>query len=165
MVVSYEALRRGFIDPDADSDSEESDAGVADVDKTEFCEVAGFGAVPVSKAREMLADAFLKGVVADGTRVTHVKHFGRHRPAEVDTALMVRTILEQGDVRCDVSGCDRRAGLEWDHTHDFAKGGPTSEDNLRPLCRFHHREKTAGRLRRTGKRWSRAETPSERGPP
>ena len=136
VVVSREALLRGEVDRAAG----------------ELCEVPGFGAVPVSVARDMLPDAFLKGVVVDGTRVSHVKHFGRHRSAEVDTALLVRTLLQRGDVCCDVEGCGRR-DIQWDHTRDFAKGGETSEANLRPLCRFHHREKTAGRLARKEGRW------------
>ncbi|HUR50290.1 MAG TPA: HNH endonuclease signature motif containing protein, partial [Acidimicrobiales bacterium] len=48
-----------------------------------------------------------------------------------------------------------RRDIQWDHTRDFAKGGETSEANLRPLCRFHHREKTAGRLVRKDARWLR----------
>ena len=138
VVVSREALLRGEAN---------SEAG-------ELCEVPGFGAVPVSVAKAMLPDAFLKGVVVDGTRVSHVKHFGRHRSAEIDTALMIRTLLQQGDVCCDVEGCGR-TDIQWDHTLDFAKGGETSEPNLRPLCRFHHREKTAGRLVRQDGRWVR----------
>ena len=161
VVLSYEALRRGFANPDADPDAKESDAKEPDaeepdLDKTEFCEVPGFGAVPVSKAREMLADAFLKGVVADGTRVTHVKHFGRHRPAEVDTALMVQSFLSHGGLRCSVEGCDRTVGLEWDHEVPFAGGGPTSAANLNALCRHHHVEKGAGKMARRGGRWVRA---------
>ena len=142
------ALMRGEVDRDAD----------------ELCEVPGFGAVPVSVAREMLPDAFLKGVVVEGTRVTHVKHFGRRRSAEIDTALLVRTLLEQGDVCCDFEGCGRK-DIEWDHTLDYAKIRETTEENLRPLCRFHHREKTAGRLIRRGRKWVRSTELAERGPP
>ena len=137
VLVSHESLKRGAVDATAG----------------EICEVPGFGAVPVSVARAMLPDAFLKAVVHEGTRVSQVKHFGRHRPAELATALTVRTILEQGAVRCDVDGCDRTDGMEWDHVLAHAKGGPTSEKNLRPLCRFHHREKTAGRLVPENSRW------------
>jgi len=159
VVVSHAALRRGFVDPGSKADAAsaayaDSDVHVnLDAGETEFCEVAGFGAVPVSKAREMLADAFLKGVVVDGTRVTHVKHFGRHRPAEVDTALLVGSFLSHGGLRCSVEGCDRTVGLEWDHEVPFARGGPTSADNLNALCRHHHVEKGAGKVARRGGRW------------
>jgi hypothetical protein len=126
VLVSHGALQRGFVEPGSD----------------ELCEVAGFGAVPVSRAREVLADCFLKAVVVDGTRVTHVKHFGRHRPAEVDTALLGGGHLAHGAIKCSVEGCDRTVGIEWDHQVPFARGGPTSVENLDPKCRHHHRIKT-----------------------
>lgn len=46
---------------------------------------------------------------------------------------------------CNFPGCEmpaRRCDL--DHMHAFASGGCTDEDNLGPLCRKHHNEKTAG---------------------
>ena len=114
VVVSHEALRRGFVVEGSD----------------ELCELPGFGAVPVAAAREMLADCFLKAVVVDGTRVTHVKHFGRRRSAEIDTALLAQNVVGEGSLRCSAEGCDRQVGLEWDHVQPFAEGGPTSVDNL-----------------------------------
>jgi len=149
VLVSRESLERGTVDLDAG----------------ELCEIPGFGAIPVSRAREMLADCFLKAVVFDGRRVTHVKHFGRHRPADLDTALLVRTVLERGAVRCQVEGCDRPV-QEWDHRLDFAKGGETSEANLNGYCRFDHKLKGQGRLVERGSRWFRVESASaERSPP
>ena len=145
VVVSRDSLLRGEVDTDAG----------------ELCEVPGFGAIPVSRAREMLSDCFLKGVLVDGKKVVTVKHFGRHRPAELDTALLVRSVLQQGEVCCDVEGCHRQ-DIEWDHTNDYSKGGPTAENNLRPLCRFHHREKTAGRLVRGNGQWSRTSGVAQR---
>ncbi|MCZ7528040.1 MAG: HNH endonuclease [Acidimicrobiia bacterium] len=96
-------------------------------------------------------DAFLKGVLVDGTEVTRVRHFGRRIPAELRTALEVRSVLTDGDVVCSVEGCGRRAGLEWDHREPHADGGPTSYDNTQPLCRPHHREKTARDRARRGR--------------
>ena len=58
--------------------------GEVDSEAGELCEVPGFGAIPVSRAKEMLSDCFLKGVLVDGKKVVTVKHFGRHRPAELD---------------------------------------------------------------------------------
>ncbi|MCZ7526255.1 MAG: HNH endonuclease [Acidimicrobiia bacterium] len=114
--VSHQALRRGSLEPG------------------ETCMVPGAGPIPLERARELLEDAFLKGVLVDGTRVEAVRHFGRRIPAELRTALEVRSILEHGDVTCSVPGCDRRAGLEWDHHDPHANGGPTSYQNLQPLC-------------------------------
>jgi hypothetical protein len=140
VLVSRESLLRGEVD---------SEAG-------EICEIPGFGAIPVSRARELLADAFLKGVLVDGKRVISVKHFGRHRRAELVTALLVQAVLGQGEVRCVVELCGRTAGIQWDHRQPFARGGPTSSTNLQPMCGFDNREKEAGRVIETSDgRWVR----------
>ena len=140
VVVSRQSLLRGDVD---------SEAG-------ELCEVPGFGAVPVSVAKEMLANCFLKGVLVDGKKILTVKHFGRHRPAELDTALLARSVLGHGQVICEVEGCDHTARIQWDHAQPFARGGPTSEDNLKPMCGFDNREKEAGRVIQTSDgRWVR----------
>lgn len=34
--------------------------------------------------------------------------------------------------------------MDLDHTIPYARGGPTSQDNLTPLDRRHHRDKTLG---------------------
>ncbi|MGZ9826158.1 HNH endonuclease [Tsukamurella ocularis] len=39
--------------------------------------------------------------------------------------------------------CEIDHSTEYDH-HDPAAGGPTTADNLQPLCKAHHRLKTAG---------------------
>jgi hypothetical protein len=139
VVVSHEALRRGFVAPESE----------------ELCEVVGFGAIPVSRARALLPDAFLKGVVADGTRITHVKHFGRHRPAEVDTALLTSAVLGKGRIECCVEGCGRSVGIEWDHAEPFAKGGPTSVSNLNPMCDYDNNLKERRMVVERNGRWLR----------
>ena len=140
VVVSRESLIRGEVDTEAG----------------ELCEVPGFGAIPVSRAREMLSDCFLKGVLVDGTKIVTVKHFGRHRPAELDTALLVRSVLQHGQVMCMVEQCDQTAWIQWDHARPFALGGPTAEWNINPMCGFDNREKEAGRVVETaGGRWVR----------
>ena len=53
----------------------------------EVCQVIGGGPVPVELARELGKDAFLKAVLHDGVAVHTIKHFGRHFPAELRTAL------------------------------------------------------------------------------
>jgi hypothetical protein len=53
----------------------------------ERCHLPGVGPVPVEVARRVAGDAFLKGVLIDGVEIVNVKHFGRHIPAEVRTAL------------------------------------------------------------------------------
>jgi hypothetical protein len=119
---------------------------VAGGEAGEVCAIEGVGDIPVAVARQMLDDAFLKGVLVDGTEVRRVRHFGHRASAAVRTALRVEAVLNGGRVECAVAGCDRRAGIEWDHIEPHARGGPTEVANLQPLCRGHHREKTAGRL-------------------
>ena len=151
VVVSRDSLLRGEVDREAG----------------ELCEVPEFGAVPVSVAREMLADCFLKGVLVDGTKVVTVKHFGRYRPAELDTALLVRSVLIDGQVICIVEGCGQTARMQWDHIDEFGRGGPTAEWNLNPMCGFDNREKHAGRVVQTSDgRWVRTGVVAEtRNPP
>ena len=81
-----------------------------------------------------------------------MKHFGRHRPAEVDTALVVQSFLAEGKVKCVVERCDHTA-VEWDHKQPFARGGPTSSTNIQPMCRFDNLEKEAGRVVETPDGW------------
>ena len=63
---------------------------------------------------------------------------GRHVPAEIRRAVWRR------DAGCctfeDSSGrrCCERAGLELHHEHAFARGGPTTLENLRLMCRAHN---------------------------
>jgi hypothetical protein len=115
-----------------------------------LCMVRGGGPVPVERVREAVAlGAFVKAVVHEGTEIRAVKHFGRRRPAVLQTALEARAVRRDGDVYCDEDGCDRTLGLEWDHDQPVAAHGPTSYDNLKPRCRPHHRDKTERDRRRS----------------
>jgi len=102
----------------------------------ERCEIPGVGPVPLSVARELFGDCFVKFVISDGIDVRTVVHYGRSIPAHLKTALQFR------DRCCVVPGCGRTFGLEYDHIVEFAKGGPTTLDNLCRLCRPHHGLKT-----------------------
>lgn len=102
----------------------------------EICEIRGIGPIPVTVAKTWLADAFLKGVLIDGVDITLVKHFGRHCPAEV------RTALTEIHPACAIDGCNRSSRLELDHRNPYALGGEHSIANTQPLCALHHREKT-----------------------
>jgi hypothetical protein len=124
--VSYDALRRGHVE-----------AG-------QVCRLETGDDVPVSVARSLLDDAFLKAVSVDGDEVRTVKHFGRRIPAAVRTALHAEAMLRHGEVRCSVAGCDRAAGLQWHHVEPHARGGPTSVRNLEPRCPHDHRREHAG---------------------
>ena len=69
----------------------------------------------------------------------------------------LRQALEQRDRVCVVPGCGIASGLEIDHLVPFAKGGPTSIENLQRLCKHHHRLKTTGRATLT--RWETQDGP------
>jgi hypothetical protein len=125
--VSYDALRRGHVEPG------------------ETCRLENGDDVPVRVARSLLDDAFVKGVLVDGTEVRRVKHYGRRIPAAVRTALHTEAVLRDGVVRCTAEACDRTAGLEWHHVEPHARGGPTSINNLAACCPYHHRRAHAGR--------------------
>ena len=102
-----------------------------------MCEIPGVGPVPVSTARALLPEAFVKVIVSDGVDVLSVTHVGRGIPSHV------RSAIEERDPTCVVPGCDVAVGLEIDHWQtDFGKGGPTALANLARLCHPHHFMKT-----------------------
>jgi hypothetical protein len=130
--------------------------GYADADET--CHVVGGGPLPVSVARDLAGEAFVKLVLHDGVDILAVKHIGRRRSAELDTALRLGPPLAFEGLVCCEDGCDRRYHLELDHVDPVANGGGTTYENLQPRCWPHHRKKTerdraAGRLgaRSTGR--------------
>ena len=51
----------------------------------------------------------------------------------------LRRFIETRDQHCRAPGCRRPAHrCDLDHTHEYARGGATTADNLAALCRFHH---------------------------
>jgi hypothetical protein len=107
------------------------------VEGGEVCEIPGVGPVPVSTARALLPEAFLKIFVIDGVDVVSVCHVGRALSAHV------RSAIEERDPTCVVPGCDVAVGLEIDHWEtDYADGGVTALTNLARLCHSHHAMKT-----------------------
>ena len=108
----------------------------------EPCHIIGGGPIPVSLARELGKDAFLKAVLHDGTEIHTIAHFGRRYPAVLRTALTLGAPSEFEGPVCSDPGCDRRYHLERDHIDPCANGGETSYENLTPRCWPHHRTKT-----------------------
>jgi hypothetical protein len=106
------------------------------------CHIVGGGPIPVTLARELARDAFLKVVLHDGVAIHTVAHLGRRISAEVRTALELGGLPDLDGIVCIEEGCDRRYHLEWDHRDPLANGGPTSYENLEPRCKAHHWEKT-----------------------
>lgn len=113
----------------------------------EVCHIVGGGPIPVDLAKDLGRDAFLKAVLHDGVNIHTVCHFGRHRPAALQTALDLGPAPEFTGRAC--VDCGRRYGLEYDHTDPVNNRGPTSYQNLKPRCYLDHKEKTE-RDRRAG---------------
>lgn len=113
----------------------------------EPCHIVGGGPIPVDLAKELSKDAFIKAVLHDGVAIHTVSHFGRHRPAHLQTALDLGPAPDFTGARC--VDCGRRYGLQWDHLDPVANFGPTSYENLQARCYIDHHEKTE-RDRRAG---------------
>ncbi len=108
----------------------------------EPCHIVGGGPAPVSTVRERIDDAFVKALLHDGVNILEVAHHGRHRPAELNTALELGAAPGFDAVTCAEPGCNRQFGLQWDHKDPCANGGLTTLGNMQPLCTPHHCEKT-----------------------
>jgi hypothetical protein len=105
----------------------------------EICEIEGIGPVPVEAVTELLGEASMEFLVREGTDVRTVTKASRDLAQKTATALMAR------DRTCVVPGCGKRLGLEGDHCNtSYAKGGPTTIENLARLCGPHHAMKTYG---------------------
>ena len=131
--VDHAALLRGHVEGD------------------ETCEIDGLGPVPVSDVERLMADPILTVLRTKGTEVL---------AASTSTRVIRRSLrqaIEQRDRVCVVPGCGIASGLEIDHLVPFAKGGPTSIENLQRLCKHHHRLKTTGRATLT--RWETRDGP------
>jgi hypothetical protein len=108
----------------------------------EPCHIIGGGPIPVSLAKELGRDAFLKAVLHTGTEIHTIAHYGRHWPAVVRTALDLGAPPEFNGTVCAAPGCDRRYHLQEDHIDPLANGGLTSYVNRQKLCPPDHRVKT-----------------------
>jgi hypothetical protein len=106
----------------------------------EACHIIDGGPIPVRVAKELGKDAFLKAVLHDGVAVHTVKHFGRHLPGELRSALDLGPV--PGFTGAECADCGRRFGLEYDHVNPLANQGPTAYSNLQPRCWADHQAKT-----------------------
>ena len=119
----------------------------------ESCHIVGGGPIPVSLAKDLSRDAFLKAVLHNGIDINTIAHFGRRWPAVLRTALELGGPPHFDGRVCAAPGCDRRYHLQDDHIDPVANGGLTSYVNNQGLCPPDHRIKTeqdrkAGLLRR-----------------
>jgi hypothetical protein len=99
-------------------------------------ELRGYGPISAGVARKIAADGVWRRLLTDpvsGTLLDYGRSTYRARDALADH---VRT----RDVTCVFPGCRRPASAcDLDHNLAYHEGGPTSHDNLGPLCRHHHR--------------------------
>ncbi len=104
-------------------------------------ELAGYGAIPVTLARRLAAEGqWQRQFVGAARDWLPAADLPGYRP----TAELRRRVLARHPV-CRFPGCAvpaRRCDI--DHAQAYTAGGPTSLDNLGPLCRRHHRAKTHG---------------------
>jgi hypothetical protein len=115
--VDYAAFCRGIVEGD------------------ELCEIDGFGPVPVSVARQFAEEAFVVGLLTQGTDVVKLNHFGRQPNA------LQQSLLEWKAKWCQVLGCTRTK-LERDHGDGWANTHETRADDLWGFCCHHHDLKT-----------------------
>jgi hypothetical protein len=87
------------------------------------CELEDGTAVSPETARRLACDASL---VRNGRKTRAIP------PA-------MRRALRSRDRGCRFPGCENRRFLDAHHIHHWARGGPTSTQNLLLLCRRHHR--------------------------
>ena len=102
-------------------------------------QLAGYGAIPASVARELAADGKWKRFITD-PQTGNLLDYGR-QSYEPPQALI--DFLIARDRTCRFPGCRRSAALsDLDHAQSWESGGKTSPENLGALCRRHHRLKT-----------------------
>ena len=104
-------------------------------------ELLGYGPIPASDVRKMLAEgsAVLRRLVNDpitGTLLDYGR--SRYQPDE-----LLRAFLAARDLTCRYPGCTRNAvWCDDEHCLSFDDGGETSTSNCCLMCRRHHRRKT-----------------------
>ena len=106
----------------------------------EVCHIIGGGPIPVEVAKQLAADAFLQGVLFDGTDILAIKRFGRNYPVALMAALNLGDPPTFTGRRCRRCGSVFR--LQRDHIDPVANGGLTWVDNIGWLCDPCHLVKT-----------------------
>jgi hypothetical protein len=106
----------------------------------EVCHIIGGGPIPPEVAKELAGDAFIKAVLHDGVQIHTIKHFGRHLPAVLRTALELGPVPEFTGRAC--ADCGGRWGLQYDHVNPVANHGLTEYANLEARCYKDHQIKT-----------------------
>jgi hypothetical protein len=106
----------------------------------EKCHIPGVGPIPPQTAKHIAEDAFLSGVFYDGVDLRHLKRWTRHIPTPIRIALQLGQPPEFNGPQC--AQCGNHYQLELDHHQPHINGGPTSLNNINPLCHHCHTHKT-----------------------
>ena len=102
-------------------------------------ELAGYGPIPASVAREIAADARWKRFITEPL-TGNLLDYGREH---YEPPQALRDFLIARDRKCRFPGCGRSAiHSDLDHAESWESGGSTSPENLGALCRRHHKLKT-----------------------
>ena len=102
-------------------------------------ELAGYGPIPASVAREIASDARWKRFITEPI-TGNLLDFGRE---QYEPPQALKDFLIARDRTCRFPGCRRSAILsDLDHAQSWDSGGHTSVENLGALCRRHHKLKT-----------------------
>ena len=102
-------------------------------------QLAGYGPIPASIARELASDARWKRFITE-PQTGNLLDFGRE---SYEPPQHLKDFLIARDRTCRFPGCRRSALLsDLDHAESWESGGVTSADNIGALCRRHHRLKT-----------------------
>jgi hypothetical protein len=122
------------------------------------CEVEDGPALAPETARRLGCDAALVRIVEkDGKPMTVSRRKRLISPA-------LRRALRSRDGGCRFPGCDHKRFIHAHHVQHWARGGPTTINNLVQLCSFHHRLVHEGgfRVERAGRSSFRFRRPDGR---
>jgi len=102
-------------------------------------QLAGYGPIPASVARELASDSQWKRFITE-PQSGNLLDFGRE---SYEPPQHLKDFLIARDRTCRFPGCRRSALLsDLDHAQSWETGGHTSIENIGALCRRHHRLKT-----------------------
>jgi Domain of unknown function (DUF222)/HNH endonuclease len=134
----------------------------------ERCELADGPALAPETARRLGCDGSVVRIIERDGRPLSVSR----RKRTISAAM--RRALRRRDDGCRFPGCTHRKFIHAHHIHHWARGGPTTLDNLVQLCSYHHRLVHEGgfsveRTREHGLRFRRRDgrliEPSKAAPP
>ncbi|MFT4044436.1 MAG: DUF222 domain-containing protein, partial [Gordonia sp. (in: high G+C Gram-positive bacteria)] len=111
----------------------------------------GYGVIDAEAIRKLMAGAEFD--VIDTERISSNRMPSARAALTYAPSRKLDALIRSGELCCVFPGCTNPVwSADVDHTEPFhhrtpAMGGKTVRRNLKPLCRFHHRQKTFGAWR------------------